>query len=44
MLQAAAGWQDAARIETMSSRTAVLLEILIDRRGRPAIFGGLPPM
>jgi hypothetical protein len=34
----------AARIEALFSRTTVLLEIMIDRRGWPTIVGGLPPM
>jgi hypothetical protein len=34
--------QDATRVETMFLRVAVLLEILIDRRGWPTMVRGLP--
>jgi|SRR6516165_10576201 hypothetical protein len=43
-LERVASIQDAARVEIMFSRTAVLLEILIDRRGWPNAVRGLLPL
>ena len=41
-LQQVAGVRDAPRVETMFTGTAIMREIMINRRGWPAVVRGLP--